>query len=54
MKVKPPIWTFDEEDQIKVLRSARHEQHSLAVVEPALGGDDDRLEITKSKGLNDS
>jgi hypothetical protein len=39
MKVKPPIWTFDLEDHIKVLQSARHEQHSLAAFEPAAGGD---------------
>jgi hypothetical protein len=39
MKVKPPIWTFDQEDQIKVLQSTRHEQHSVAAAEPAARGD---------------
>ena len=39
MKVKPPIWTFDKEDHIKVLQSTRHEQHSFAAFEPARSGD---------------
>jgi hypothetical protein len=38
MKVKPPIWTFDEEDRIKVLQSTRHE---LAAVESAARVDGD-------------
>jgi hypothetical protein len=46
MMNKPPIWTFDQEDHIKVLQSTRRAQHSLAAVEAAASGEylsDDRV-----------
>jgi hypothetical protein len=39
MKVKPAIWTFDQEDQRKVLQSARYYE----TVKAAASGDGDRL-----------